>query len=205
METRETEEPISVVHPRCCGIDVHKRMVQACLLISTTGGRVRQEQRAFATTTAELLALAAWLVAESCTHVAMESTGVYWKPLYNLLDGQVEVLVVNAQHIKAVPGRKTDVNDAAWIAGLLRHGLLRPSFIPDRDQRELREWTRYRTSLVQEKAAEANRLQKTLEGATSRRRGSPPTSWANPGGRCSTCWWRARPTPPCWRSAHGAA
>ena len=165
METRETEEPISVVHPRCCGIDVHKRMVQACLLLSTPGGRVRQEQRAFATTTAELLALADWLGAQGCTHVAMESTGVYWKPLYNLLDGQVEVLVVNAQHIKAVPGRKTDVNDAAWIAGLLRHGLLRPSFIPDRDQRELRELTRYRTSLVQEKTAEVNRLQKTLEGA----------------------------------------
>ena len=160
-----SEEPISVVHPRCCGIDVHKREVQACLLLSTPGGRVRQEQRAYATTTDALLALADWLVAEGCTHVAMESTGVYWKPLYNVLDGQVELLVVNAQHIKQVPGRKTDVKDAAWIASLLRHGLLRPSFIPDRDQREVRELTRYRTSLVQEKAAEVNRLQKTLEGA----------------------------------------
>ncbi len=165
MDTRTlSEEPISVVHPRCCGIDVHKREVQACVLVSAPGGRVRQEQRAFATTTDALLALADWLVAEGCTHVAMESTGVYWKPLYNVLDGQVEILVVNAQHIKAVPGRKTDVKDAAWIAGLLRHGLLRPSFIPDRAQRELRELTRYRTSLVQEKAAEVNRLQKTLEG-----------------------------------------
>ena len=159
------EEPIGVVHPRCCGIAVHKRAVQACLLVSTPGGRVRQEQRAFATTTDALLALADWLVAAGCTHVAMESTGVYWKPLYNVLDGQVALLVVNAQHIKAVPGRKTDVTDAAWIAGLLRHGLLRPSFIPDRAQRELRELTRYRTSLVQERAAEVNRLQKTLEGA----------------------------------------
>jgi transposase len=158
------EEPIGVVHPCCCGIDVHKREVQACLLVSAPGGRVRQEQRAFATTTAALLALADWLVAEGCTHVAMESTGVYWKPLYNLLDGQVELLVVNAQHIKQVPGRKTDLKDAAWIAGLLRHGLLRPSFIPNRDQRELRELTRYRTSLVQERSAEVNRLQKTLEG-----------------------------------------
>ncbi len=160
-----SEEPISVVHPRCCGIDVHKREVQACVLVSTAGGRVRQEQRAFATTTDALLALADWLAAEGCTHVAMESTGVYWKPLYNVLDGQVELLVVNAQHIKQVPGRKTDVQDAVWIAGLLRHGLLRPSFIPDRAQRELRELTRYRTSLVQERAAEVNRLQKTLEGA----------------------------------------
>ncbi len=165
MDTRMlSEEPIGVVHPRCCGVDVHKREVQACVLVSAPGGRVRQEQRAFATTTDALLALADWLVAEGCTHVAMESTGVYWKPLYNVLDGQVEILVVNAQHIKAVPGRKTDVKDAAWIAGLLRHGLLRPSFIPDRAQRELRELTRYRTSLVQEKAAEVNRLQKTLEG-----------------------------------------
>jgi len=107
--TLVSEEPISVVHPRCCGIDVHKREVQACVLVSTPGGRVRQEQRAYATTTDALLALADWLVAEGCTHVAMESTGVYWKPLYNVLDGQVELLVVNAQHIKQVPGRKTDV------------------------------------------------------------------------------------------------
>jgi transposase len=161
----QTEEPISVVHPRCCGIDVHKREVQACLVLSTTDGGVRQEQRTFGTTTAELLGLLDWLVAAGCTHVAMESTGVYWKPLQNLLEGHVEVLVVNAAHIKQVPGRKTDVSDAAWIAGLLRHGLLKASFIPERAQRELRELTRYRTSLVQERSAEVNRLQKTLEGA----------------------------------------
>ena len=161
----ETEEPIRVVHPCCCGLDVHKRQVQACLLRSTPGGRVQQEQRTFGTMTDDLLALLDWLVVAGCTHVAMESTGVYWKPLYNLLDGHVEILVVNAQHSKQVPGRKTDVNDAAWIAGLLRHGLLRPSFVPDREQRELRELTRYRLSLVQERAAEVNRLQKTLEGA----------------------------------------
>jgi transposase len=164
-ERRETEEPLSVVHPRCCGIDVHKRQLQACLQLSTPSGRVQQEQRAFGTTTEDLLALLDWLVAAGCTHVAMESTGVYWKAPYNVLDGHVEVLVVNAQHIKQVPGRKTDVNDAAWIAGLLRHGLLKASFIPDRAQRELRELTRYRMSLVQARAAEVNRVQQTLEGA----------------------------------------
>ena len=165
MDTRESDEPIMVVYPRCCGLDVHKRDIQACLLISTPSGRAHQEQRTFATTTDDLLTLLDWLVAAGCTHVAMESTGIYWKPLFNVLAGHLEVLVVNAQHIKQVPGRKTDVGDAAWIAGLLRHGLLRPSFVPDRDQRELRELTRYRISLVQERAAEVNRLQKTLEGA----------------------------------------
>jgi transposase len=168
MEHKEqpaSDDPIQVVHPQCCGIDVHKQQVQACLLLSTPGGAVRQEQRTFSTMTDDLLALLDWLVAAGCTHVAMESTGVYWKPLYNLLDGHVEVLVVNAQHIKQVPGRKTDVTDAAWIAGLLRHGLLRPSFIPARAQRELRELTRYRKSLVDERSAEVNRLHKTLEGA----------------------------------------
>jgi transposase len=116
--------------------------------------------------TRDLLALVDWVVAADCTAVAMESTGSFWKPLYNLLEGVVpEVLVVNAAHIKVVPGRKTDVKDAAWIADLLRHGLLAASFIPDRAQRELRELTRYRTVLVRERAAEVNRLQKALEGA----------------------------------------
>lgn len=164
META-TGEPISVVYPCCCSLDVHKRAVQACLLTSLEGGRVRQEQRTFQAMTDDLLALLEWLVAAGCTHVAMESTGVYWKPIYNLLDGHVALLVVNAQHIKQVPGRKTDVKDAAWIASLLRHGLLRPSYVPARDQRELRELTRYRMSLVDERTAEVNRLQKTLEGA----------------------------------------
>jgi transposase len=115
--------------------------------------------------TEDLLALADWLASEGVTHVARESTGVYWKAPFNLLEGQFEVLLANAQHIKAVPGRKTDVKDAEWIADLLRHGLLKASFVPDRPQRELRELTRYRTSLVRERAAEANRLQQTLEGA----------------------------------------
>jgi transposase len=115
--------------------------------------------------TEDLTRLRAWLVEAACLVVAMESTGVYWKPIYNLLEGQLEVLVVNAQHIRQVPGRKTDVRDAEWIADLLRHGLLTASFIPDRAQRELRELTRYRTSLVQERTAELNRLKKVLEGA----------------------------------------
>jgi transposase len=122
--------------------------------------------RTFGTMTEDLLELADWLTKEGCTHVAMESTGVYWKPVYNLLEGLgMDLLVVNARHIKAVPGRKTDVADAEWIADLLRHGLLRGSFIPDKDQRELRELVRYRQSLIRERAAEANRIQKVLEGA----------------------------------------
>jgi transposase len=156
---------MEVVHPRCCGIDVHKQMVVACLLCSRAEGTPSKDVRTFGTMTADLLRLLDWLVAAGCTHVAMESTGVYWKPLYNLMEGSLDVLVVNARHMKNVPGRKTDMRDAEWIADLLRHGLLQPSFIPDRAQRELRELTRYRTTLVRERAAEVNRLQKVLEGA----------------------------------------
>lgn len=153
------------MYERCCGLDVHKRTVVACLLTPAPEGERRQETCTFATMTDDLLALADWLAAAGCTHVAMEATGVYWKPVYNLLEGQFELLVVNAQHVKAVPGRKTDVRDAEWLADLLRHGLLRGSFIPPRPQRELRDLTRYRSTLVRERASEVNRLQKTLEGA----------------------------------------
>jgi transposase len=150
-----------VVHERCAGLDVHKKTVVACVV--TPEGH---EVRTFSTMTAQLLALSEWLQEKGCRAVAMESTGVYWKPVYNLLEAaDLEPIVVNAQHIKAVPGRKTDVRDAEWIAELLRHGLLRASFIPDRPQRELRELVRYRRSLVQERTREANRLQKVLEGA----------------------------------------
>ena len=124
-----------------------------------------QETRTFGTTTRQLLELSDWLRERRVTHVAMESTGVYWKPIVNLMEDEFSVWVVNAHHIKTVPGRKTDVKDAAWIADLLRHGLLRPSFIPERPQRELRELVRYRRSLIQERAREANRIQKVLEGA----------------------------------------
>lgn len=152
---------MQVVHERCAGLDVHKKTVVACVL--TPEGK---EIQTFSTMTADLLRLAEWLKERGCRAVAMESTGVYWKPIYNLLEAEdFEPMVVNAQHIKAVPGRKSDVRDAEWIADLLRHGLLRPSFIPDRGQRELRELVRYRRSVVQERAREVNRLQKVLEGA----------------------------------------
>jgi transposase len=160
---------VEVVYPRCCGVDVHKKTVVACLIVPGPQGWPVKEVRTFGTMTADLLHLGDWLVAAGCTAVAMESTGSYWKPLYNLLEGVVEqVLVVNAAHIKQVPGRKTAVKDAEWIADLLRHGLLRASFIPERPQRELRELTRYRTSLIRERAAEVNRVQKVLEGANSK-------------------------------------
>jgi transposase len=154
-----------VVYERCCGLDVHKSSVVACVLAMGASGEPQKEVRTFGTMTADILALADWLAGWGCTHVAMESTGVYWKPLWNLLESSFTLLLANARHIKAVPGRKTDVRDSEWIADLLQHGLLQPSFVPDRPQRELRELTRYRTSLIRERAAEVNRLQKTLEGA----------------------------------------
>jgi transposase len=156
---------MEVVHEHCCGVDVHKRFITACLIVPGASGKLSKEVQTFRTMTADLERFRDWLLAAGCTHVAMESTGVYWKPVYNLLEDHLTVVVVNAQHIKQVPGRKTDVRDCEWIADLLRHGLLRASFIPDRAQRELRELTRYRTSLIQERAAEVNRLQKVLEGA----------------------------------------
>ncbi len=156
---------MEVIYPRCCGLDVHKRSVVACLLASGPDGAPTKAIRAFGTMTDELLRLADWLAAAGCTHVAMESTGVYWKPIWNLLEANFTLLLANARHVKAVPGRKTDVKDCEWLADLLRHGLLQGSFVPDRPQRELRELTRYRTSLVRERTAEANRLHKTLEGA----------------------------------------
>lgn len=156
---------MDVMYPQCCGLDVHKKTVTACLITSTEGAEPLKEMRTFRTMTADLLALADWLQQVGCTHVAMESTGVYWRPVYNILEGQCELLVVNAQHIKAVPGRKTDVKDAAWLAELLRHGLLRGSFIPSQPQRQLRELTRYRSTLIQDRARALNRLQAVLEDA----------------------------------------
>jgi transposase len=156
---------MDVIYPRCCGLDVHKRTVVACRVVPGPEGKPTKEIRTFETMTDDLLRLCDWLSAAGVTHVAMESTGVYWKPIYNLLEGSFTLLLVNAQHSKAVPGRKTDVKDCEWVADLLRHGLLRGSFVPDQPQRELRELTRYRTSLVRARVAEVNRLQKTLEGA----------------------------------------
>jgi transposase len=156
---------LDVIYERCCGLDVHKRTIAACLIVPAMSGASQREIRTFGTMTEDLLELTDWLAAAGCTHVAMESTGVYWKPIYNLLEATFTPLLVNARHIKSVPGRKTDVKDCEWIADLLRHGLLRGSFVPERPQRELRELGRYRTTLVQERSAEVSRLQKTLEGA----------------------------------------
>ena len=154
---------MEVVHRRCCGLDVHKKMIVACLLIIEENGQRQKEIRVFTTMTKEILALADWLAAADCTQVAMESTGVYWKPIFSLLEGQFEVILANAQHLKAVPGHKTDIKDAEWIADLLQHGLLRPSFIPPLTQRQLRDLTRYRSTLVAERARLVNRLHKLLE------------------------------------------
>jgi transposase len=156
---------MEVLFERCCGLDVHQATVVACLRRPGTRGRRTSEVRTFGTTTAELLTLADWLTAEGVSHAAMESTGVFWKPVFNILEGQVEVILVNAQHIKAVPGRKTDVRDCEWIAQLLEHGLLRASFIPPPPIRELRDLTRHRTVLVHQRVSEANRVQKLLETA----------------------------------------
>ena len=149
------------VYDKCCGIDVHKKLIVACFKCGK-----KQEVREFGATTRELLKLADWLGSGGCEMVAMESTASYWKPLYNILESSgLNAMVVNAHHMKAVPGRKTDVKDAAWIADLLQHGLLQASYIPDKDQRELRELVRYRKSLVGERTRELSRLQKMLEGA----------------------------------------
>jgi len=156
---------MEVVYTHCAGLDVHKASVVACLLTPPAPDHPAKEIRTFGTTTPDLLALAAWLAAAGCTHVAMESTGIYWKPVYNLLEGLFSVQVANAHHIKAVPGRKTDVRDAEWIADLLRHGLLRPSFVPPAPQRALRELTRYRISLTRDRARQIQRRQKVLESA----------------------------------------
>jgi transposase len=156
---------MEVVYPRCAGLDIGKKEVVACALTPGRGGRPIPEVRRFGTMTEDVVALGDWLAERGVTHVAMESTGVYWQPVWNLLEERFTLLLVNAHHVKQVPGRKTDVKDSEWLAQLLRLGLLRPSFVPERAQRELRELVRYRTSLTQERTAHINRLQKALEGA----------------------------------------
>jgi transposase len=157
---------MQVVHPRCSGLDGHKKSVVACVLITHEDGRVERALRSFGTMTVDRVALSDWLDRWGVTHVALESTGVYWRPVFNVLADETRILVlVNAQQIKHLPGRKTDVKDAEWLADLLRHGVLKPSFIPPAPIRVLREFTRYRKTLVQERTGEINRLQKLLEGA----------------------------------------
>lgn len=156
---------METLYPRCAGIDVHKKTAVVCVRCVDGPGKPCQEVRTFSTLTGSLLALSDWLAERGVTHVAMESTGVYWKPVYHLLEGRFQVILVNAQHVKQVPGRKTDVKDCQWIAELLQHGLLKASFVPPPPIRELRDLTRQRTQLVGEKTAVANRIQKVLEDA----------------------------------------
>ena len=155
---------MEAIYESVCGLDVHSGSVQACVR-RLKEGRIWQEVRAFGTMTRDILALADWLATGEVTHVAMESTGVYWKPIYNILEGRFEILLVNARHVKHVPGRKTDVKDCQWLAQLLQCGLLRGSFVPDRPQREMRDLTRHRSQLVHQAAAVANRIHKILEDA----------------------------------------
>jgi transposase len=156
---------MEIVHTHCAGLDVHKKTVVAAIIVPGPKQSGHQETRTFGTMTVDLLALSDWLTAHGITHVAMESTGEYWKPVFNLLESDFHVVLVNAQHIKAVPGRKTDVNDAEWIADLLKHGLLKASFVPPLGQRELRDLTRHRSNFVRERVNLVNRVQKVLESA----------------------------------------
>ncbi|MBI2161125.1 MAG: IS110 family transposase [Candidatus Rokubacteria bacterium] len=155
---------MDVIHPKCAGLDVHKDSVVACARL-VTGQKATHEVKTFGTTTRDLLALADWLTARGCTHVAMEATGVYWKPVWHVLEGSFELVLANAMHIRNIPGRKTDVNDATWIADLLAHGLIRGSFVPAPPLQDLRDLTRTRTQLVRERARHILRIQKTLENA----------------------------------------
>lgn len=152
---------MEVLYKRCCGIDIHKNMMVACVFMGVRKKEIRQ----FSTMTEDILQLVSWLKETNCEMAAMESTGSYWKPVYNIFEEeQIPIMVVNAQHIKGVPGRKTDVKDAEWIADLVRHGLVKASYIPKREQRELREITRYRQEIIEERARELNRIQAVLEG-----------------------------------------
>jgi len=157
---------VEIMHARCCGLDVHKKTVVACVLVTDAEGVVQRRVRSFGTMTADLLSLSDWLSEYGVTQIALESTGVYWRPVFNILEDEARTItLVNPQHMRAVPGRKTDVKDSEWLADLLRHGLLKASFIPPAPIRGLRELTRYRKSLVQQRTQEANRLHKSLEGA----------------------------------------
>jgi transposase len=149
---------MQVLHERCAGIDVHKKTVVVCVLVTQSNGVVEKQIRTFSTMTADLLALEEWLQSQQVEQIAMESTGVYWHPIWNILEEGRQILLANPHHLKAVPGRKTDVKDSEWLADLHRHGLLKASFIPPKPVRVLRELTRYRKTLVQERAQEVNRL-----------------------------------------------
>lgn len=153
------------IFPCCAGLDVHKESVEACVRRIEPNGHLHQQTHHWGTMTRDLLAMADWMAAQGVTHVAMESTGVFWKPIYNILESRFTMLLVNARHLKQVPGRKSDVRDCQWIAQLLQCGLLKGSFIPPRSQRELRDLTRHRTQLVEEKGRTTNRIHKVLQDA----------------------------------------
>jgi len=152
---------MEVLHPRCAGLDVHKDSVVACARIVSESG-VSQDVQTFSTTTTGLMALSDWLSDHGCTHVVMEATGVYWKPVWHVLEESFELLLANAMHVRNVPGRKTDVNDAMWLADLLAHGLVRGSFEPPTSIQEVRTLTRTRKQLIREKSQHVQRIQKTL-------------------------------------------
>ena len=157
---------LQALYARVCGLDLHKKLIVACVrILNAKDGTVQSTLRKFGTMTADLVELRQWLSDQKVTHVAMESTGVYWQPVFNLLESDFKLLLINAQHLKKVPGRKTDMKDAEWIAQLLQCGLLKASFVPDRQQRELRDLTRQQSKLVQQRNAVANRIQKVLESA----------------------------------------
>jgi transposase len=156
---------MEIVHPRCAGLDVHKKSVYGCVIWCEPHGEKHQEKRSFGTMTRDLLGLADWLKQHQVTHVVMEATGVYWRPIWAILEGQFELMLVNPHHVKAIPGRKTDAKDCEWIAELLQHGLVRGSFVPPTEIQDLRDLTRYRVELTQAQARTANRIQKLLEQA----------------------------------------
>ena len=162
--TSNLEKSMQVMHARCAGLDVHKKTVVPCVMISLPDGNVEKHIATFGTMTPDILAMSDWLKGHGVTHVAMESTGVYWRPIYQLLEGQFTLLVANAQHIHRMPGRKTDINDAEWLGDLLRHGLIAPSFVPAQPQRELRELTRHRSNVTARRAQCINEVHRTLEG-----------------------------------------
>src|SRR5713226_3448035 len=164
-KSKKGRETMQVIHERCAAIDIHKKTAVTTVMITHADGSVQEYVQTFSTMTADLLALDDWLREHQVEIIAMESTGVFWRPVFNLLEEGRTIILVNAQHMKAVPGRKTDVKDSQWLADLLRHGLLKASFIPPKPVRELRDLMRYRKTLVQERADEVNRLQKVLETA----------------------------------------
>ncbi len=190
---------------RCAGLDVHKSSVTACVRVPKEGGERVEEIRTFSTTTAGLITLLDWLRSYRVRLVGMESTGVYWRPVYYLLEDHFECWPLNARHLRNVPGRKTDVQDAAWICQLVEHGLVRPSFVPPRPIRELRDLTRYRKAQIEERTREAQRLDKVLQDAGIKLSRSRARCSASRDGRCSRRSARARTTQSCWPSWPGAA